>query len=94
MATVSVPSIMYRTAVYPTNELLQSFVPNDVFSFFVGWPILLGSMGLSRRPARCDGRSSRRRQPSPDSGRDAAKRHPPLVCIHEDAQCITTGGQT
>jgi hypothetical protein len=49
MAAASIAGLLYRTAVYPTEDLLQSFVPNDVVNLFIGLPILLGSIGLARR---------------------------------------------
>jgi len=49
MAIASVAGLLYQTIIYPTDELLQSFVPNDVFNLFIGLPILLGSMWLARR---------------------------------------------
>ena len=49
MAAASVAGIAYRTTIYPTDELLRAFVPNDVVTLFIGLPILLGSMWLARR---------------------------------------------
>jgi hypothetical protein len=49
MAAASIAGILYPTVIYPTGELLQSFMPNDVVNLFIGMPILLGSMGLARR---------------------------------------------
>jgi hypothetical protein len=49
MAAASAAGLLYRTAVYPREDLLQSFVPNDVVNLFIGMPILLGSMWLARR---------------------------------------------
>jgi hypothetical protein len=49
MAIASVAGLLYQTVIYPTDELLQSFVANDVVNLFVGLPILLGSMWLTRR---------------------------------------------
>ncbi len=49
MAVASVAGLLRRTAIYPTDELLHSFVPNDVVNIFIGLPILLGSMWLARR---------------------------------------------
>lgn len=45
----SVTGLVSRADVYPTEELIQSFVPNDVVNLFIGLPILLGSMYLSWR---------------------------------------------
>lgn len=49
MAIVSVAGLLYQTSIYPTDELLQSFVPNDVVNLIIGLPILLGSMFLTGR---------------------------------------------
>lgn len=48
-AAVSLGGLLYPSTFYPTDELLQSFFPNDVVNLFVGLPILLGSMWLTRR---------------------------------------------
>ena len=49
MAAVSAAGILFRTTVYPSEELLRTFVSNDVVNLLIGVPILLGSMGLARR---------------------------------------------
>jgi hypothetical protein len=49
MGVASVAGLLYQTIIYPTDELLQSFVPNDVVNLVIGLPILLGSMWLARR---------------------------------------------
>ena len=49
MTVASVVGLLYQTAIYPTDELLLSFVPSDAFNLVVGLPILLGSMLLARR---------------------------------------------
>ena len=49
MSVASVSGLLYPTRLYPTDELLQSFVANDVVNLFIGLPILLGSMWLARR---------------------------------------------
>jgi hypothetical protein len=49
MAIASVAGLLYPTLFYPTDELFQSFVPNDVVNLLIGLPILLGSMWLARR---------------------------------------------
>lgn len=49
MVAVSLGGLLYSCTFYPTDELLQSFVANDVINLFVGMPILLGSMWLARR---------------------------------------------
>jgi hypothetical protein len=49
MAVASVVGLLFRTDIYPTDELILSFVPVDVFHLVVGLPILLGSMWLARR---------------------------------------------
>jgi hypothetical protein len=49
MAAASVAGLLVRAMVYPTDELVQAFVPNDVVTLLVGLPILLGSMWLAQR---------------------------------------------
>jgi len=49
MAVASLIGIVYPTAIYPTAELLQWFMPNDLINLFIGVPILLGSLWLARR---------------------------------------------
>jgi hypothetical protein len=49
MTVASVIGLLYRTVIYPTDELLLSFAPSDAFNLVVGLPILLCSMWLARR---------------------------------------------
>lgn len=49
MTIASVAGLRYRTLIYPTDELIQTFVSNDVVNLFIGLPILLGSMWLTWR---------------------------------------------
>ncbi|MCJ7825167.1 MAG: hypothetical protein MUP44_09730 [Anaerolineales bacterium] len=49
MAATSIAGLLYPTIVYPTDELLQSFLPNDVANLLIGLPMLLASMWLTRR---------------------------------------------
>lgn len=49
MTVASVVGLLYQTVIYPTDELLLSFVPSDAFNLVVGLPILLGLMLLARR---------------------------------------------
>ncbi|MFA9403905.1 MAG: hypothetical protein ACERKY_12690, partial [Anaerolineales bacterium] len=49
MAAASISGLLYQTIVYPTDELLQSFLPNDVANLLIGLPMLLASMWLTRR---------------------------------------------
>ena len=48
MTTVSLGGLLVPTFFYPTIELIQTFVPNDVVNLLLGLPILLGSMWLTR----------------------------------------------
>lgn len=48
MTIASAAGLLYPTRLYPTDELLQSFMANDVVNLFIGLPILLGSMWLAR----------------------------------------------
>lgn len=49
MAFASLAGLLYQSVLYPSDELLLSFVPSDAFNLAVGLPILLGSMWLARR---------------------------------------------
>jgi len=49
MTIASIAGLISRGTIYPTEELIQSFVPNDVVNLFIGLPILLSSMWLTRR---------------------------------------------
>jgi len=49
MTAASVAGCLYPSVIYPTDELLQSLMPNDVVNLLIGVPILLGSMWLARR---------------------------------------------
>jgi len=49
MAGASVAGLLFPTALYPAEALRQSFVTNDIVSLFIGLPLLLGAMALTRR---------------------------------------------
>ncbi|MFQ5864756.1 MAG: hypothetical protein ACE5IW_05950 [bacterium] len=49
MTLASAVGILYRSVIYPTEELSVGFVSTDVLNLVVGLPILLGSMWLTRR---------------------------------------------
>ena len=49
MTAVSIGGLLFPPVIYPTEELRQSYLANDVVNLLVGLPILLGSMWLSRR---------------------------------------------
>jgi membrane protein implicated in regulation of membrane protease activity len=49
MTGVSLAGLLSQRGLYPTEELRRSFVSNDVVNLFIGLPILLGSMWLTRR---------------------------------------------
>jgi hypothetical protein len=49
MATASLGGLLWPSTFYPTEALLQSFFANDVVNLFVGLPILLGSLWLTKR---------------------------------------------
>ena len=48
-AIVSITGLLSPGLFYPTEELLQTFLPNDVVGLFIGLPILFGSMWASKR---------------------------------------------
>jgi hypothetical protein len=49
MAGLSMGGLLYQSGLYPTSEMRQSFVANDVVNLFIGLPILVGSIWLTRR---------------------------------------------
>jgi hypothetical protein len=49
MAIASVVGIIFRSTIYPTEDLYSNFMPNDVVNLLIGVPILLGSMWLTYR---------------------------------------------
>jgi hypothetical protein len=49
LAAASLLGLLNQTTIYPTDELRETFVANDLVNLFVGLPILLGSMWLARR---------------------------------------------
>jgi hypothetical protein len=49
MAGVSIAGLRERAVIYPTEELVQTFIPNDVVNLLIGLPVLLGAMWLAWR---------------------------------------------
>ncbi len=49
MTGASLAGLIFQSNFYSTEELRRSFVSNDVVNLFIGLPILLGSMALTRR---------------------------------------------
>lgn len=49
MTAASAAGLQYSAIVYPTEELAQTFLSNDVVNLLIGLPILLGSMWLTWR---------------------------------------------
>lgn len=49
MAVLSLAGLLFQEAVYPSEDLKQSFVANDVVNLLIGLPILLVSLWLARR---------------------------------------------
>ncbi|MFC1879452.1 hypothetical protein ACFLZW_06020 [Chloroflexota bacterium] len=49
MIAVSLAGLLYQQEIYPAEELLLAFVPNDVVNLVIGAPILLISIWLVRR---------------------------------------------
>ncbi len=49
VAALSLIGLFFQTAVYPTEALRQSFVPNDLVNLIIGLPVLLGSLALAWR---------------------------------------------
>ena len=46
---VSVIGVLYQNTLYPTEDLLYSFLPNDVVNLIIGLPLLLISMWLTKK---------------------------------------------
>ena len=49
MLIASAAGLQYNILLYPTEELVRTFIPNDVVNLLIGLPILLGSMYLAWR---------------------------------------------
>jgi hypothetical protein len=49
MAVASIAGILFRSMIYPTDELLGTFISNDVVNLLIGLPITLGSIFLAMR---------------------------------------------
>src|SRR5574338_736921 len=49
VAAASIAGLRYSHLIYPTEELVQAFVPNDAANLVIGLPILLGPMWLAWR---------------------------------------------
>ncbi|MDY6878572.1 MAG: hypothetical protein SWK90_20530 [Chloroflexota bacterium] len=49
VAVAAFAGLLFRTTIYPTDELILAYLPVDAFHLAVGLPILLGSMWLARR---------------------------------------------
>jgi hypothetical protein len=49
MTAASVGSLLFPSNIYPTEELRQGYLANDVVNFVVGLPILIVTMWLTKR---------------------------------------------
>jgi hypothetical protein len=49
MAGVSLAGLLFQSSLYPTAELRQAYLANDIVNLLIGVPALLGSMWLARR---------------------------------------------
>jgi hypothetical protein len=49
MAISSSAGILFQSEIYPSDELLSTFMSNDVVNLLIGLPIILGSMFLTMR---------------------------------------------
>jgi hypothetical protein len=49
VAVAAIAGLLFRTTIYPTDELILAYLPVDAFHLVVGLPILLGSMWLAAR---------------------------------------------
>lgn len=49
MGILSIAGLVLTDSIYPSEELLQSYLVNDVINLILGLPILIGSMWLTYR---------------------------------------------
>ena len=49
ITAASLGGLLFPSVLYPSDELRQAFLANDVVNFLVGIPILLGCMWLTKR---------------------------------------------
>lgn len=49
MTVASIAGILFRSMIYPTDELLGTFISNDAVNLLIGLPITLGSTFLAIR---------------------------------------------
>ena len=49
MTFASIIGLLFQNAIYPTEDLSQSYVANDVVNLIIGLPILVWSVWLARR---------------------------------------------
>ncbi|HVN54913.1 MAG TPA: hypothetical protein VMT46_11335 [Anaerolineaceae bacterium] len=49
VAALALDGLLFQDAVYPSEALRRSFVPNDLVNLIVGLPVLLGSLALAWR---------------------------------------------
>jgi hypothetical protein len=49
MTGLSLAGLLWSDSLYPSKEMIQSFLANDVVNLIIGLPILLGSLWLTRR---------------------------------------------
>ena len=49
MAGVSLIGLLSPAIIYPSQELVETFIPNDVVNLFIGLPVLLVSLWLAFR---------------------------------------------
>lgn len=49
MAAASIIGLVFRETIYPSEELIEGLMPNDVINLVVGVPILLISIWLAQR---------------------------------------------
>ncbi len=49
MTAASLGGLLFPSAIYPTDELLRTFLANDLVNLLIGLPVLLASLWLARR---------------------------------------------
>ena len=49
VALVSIIGLLYKDSIYLSEDLLQTFIPNDIINLIIGLPFLLISLWLTKK---------------------------------------------
>ncbi len=49
VALVSIVGLLYKDSIYLSEDILQTFIPNDIINLIIGLPFLLISLWLTKR---------------------------------------------